>query len=86
MKKLLFILLSVVILLTGCGNPAERGNHDSHNTVWTYDTAITRWPDGTMKIIKIKRWCCYGESIHIIGEDNVAYLLSSCNTILIQLK
>lgn len=80
MKKLLFVL-SVAALLTGCGN------RDMFDTVWSYDTAVTRWPDGTMKTIKIKQWRGYeGEQIQIIGEDGIVYLLSSFNTVLLRSK
>ena len=78
MKKLILIL-SAVALLAGCGN------HDMFDTVWSYDTAVTRWPDGTMKTIKIKQWCGYeGEQLQVIAKDGTVYLLSSFNTVLIR--
>ena len=79
MKKLLFVL-SVTALLVGCGN------RDMFDTVWSYDTAVTRWPDGTMKTIKIRQWRDYpdGEQIQIIDRDGNVYLLSSFNTVLIR--
>jgi hypothetical protein len=80
MKKL-FILPILALGLAGCGNM------DVFDTVLTYDVAITRWPDGTTKTIKIKKWCCYeGEQIQIIDFEGNAYLLNSVNTVLIQVK
>lgn len=80
MKKLLF-LLPLVALLSGCGNL------DLFDTVFTYDTAVTKWPDGTMKTIKIHKWCDYeGEQIQIIGKDGTVYLLSSVNTVLMRTR
>ena len=80
MKKLLFVL-SVAALLTGC-------NRDMFDTVWSYDTAVVRWPDGTMKTIKIKQWRDYpdGEQIQITDRDGNVYLVSSFNTVLIRSK
>lgn len=79
MKKLL-ILPILALGLTGCGNL------DMVDTVFTYDTAITRWPDGTTKTIKIKTWRDYqdGEQIQITDRDGNVYLLSSFNTVLIR--
>ena len=78
MKKLLFVL-SVAALLVGCGN------RDMFDTVWSYDTAVTRWPDGTIKTIKIKQWRGYeGEQLQVIAKDGTVYLLSSFNTVLIR--
>lgn len=79
MKKLL--ILSILALgLTGCDM-----NVDFIDTVWKYDTAITRWPDGSTKVIKIVSWTDYeGEQIQIKGEDGNVYLLNSVNTVLIR--
>lgn len=80
MKKLIF-LLPLVAVLSGCGNL------DLFDTVFTYDTAVTKWPDGTMKTIKIRKWRDYeGEQIQIIGEDGTIYLLSSYNTVLMRTR
>lgn len=80
MKKLLFVL-SVAVLLAGC-------NRDMFDTVWSYDTAVTRWPDGTMKTIKIKQWRDFpdGEQLQITDHDGNVYLVSSFNTVLIRSK
>lgn len=78
MKKL--IMLSVLALgFAGCGNL------DMLDTVFTYDTAITRWPDGTTKTIKIKKWRDYeGEQIQITDYEGNVYLLNSVNTVLVK--
>ena len=81
MKKLLIFPI-LALGLTGCDM-----NVDFIDTVWKYDTAITRWPDGTTKTIKIKKWCDYeGEQIQIIDFEGNVYLLSSVNTVLIRVK
>ena len=52
---------------------------------YTFDTAVIRWPDGTVKEIKIKKWCDYeGEQIQIIGKDGKTYLISMNNAVLIR--
>ena len=78
MKKLLLIF-AIASIFSGC-------NRDMFDTVWLYDTAVTRWPDGTMKTIKIRQWRDYqdGEQIQITAEDGTVYLLSSFNTVLIK--
>lgn len=81
MKRLLIlpiITLGFVACISGC-------NVDIIDTVWKYDTAITRWPDGSTKVIKIRSWKDYeGEQIQITGEDGNVYLLNSVNTVLIR--
>jgi hypothetical protein len=60
-------------------------NRELLDTTWKYDTAVTRWPDGTMKTIKIKSWRdCEGEQIQVTDRNGNVYLLSSFNTILIR--
>lgn len=78
MKKL--ILLSILAFaISGCGNL------DLIDTNYTYHYAITKWPDGTTKTIKIKQWDDYeGEQIQIIATDGTIYLLSMNNTVLIR--
>ncbi len=64
--------------LVGC-------NREIFDMTWKYDTAVTRWPDGSMKTIKIKSWRDYeGEQIQITDHNGNAYLLSSFNTILLK--
>jgi hypothetical protein len=79
MKKLLILPILAACICTGC-------NRDMFDTVWSYDTAVTRWPDGTMKTIKIRQWRDYpdGEQIQITDRDGNVYLLSSFNTVLIR--
>jgi hypothetical protein len=64
--------------LVGC-------NIEIIDTTWKYDTAVTRWPDGSVKTIKIKSWLDYeGEQIQVTDRDGNVYLLSSFNTVLIK--
>lgn len=66
------------VCLIGC-------NREIFDTNWKYDTAVTRWPDGSMKTIKIKSWRDYeGEQIQVTDRDGNVYLLSSFNTVLIK--
>ena len=78
MKKL---IAGIGIALTVCGC----GNCDIFDTNRTYDTALVKWPDGTMKEIAIKQWADYeGEQIQIIGKDGKIYLISMNNAVLIR--
>lgn len=64
--------------LVGC-------NREIFDTTWKYDTAVTRWPDGSMKTIKIKSWKDYeGEQLQVTDREGNVYLLSSFNTVLIK--
>ena len=70
----------------GCNQKANdsnwKGNTDISRCI--VDTAITRWPDGTIKTIKIKHWRGYqGEQILITDYSDNMYLLNSFNTVLI---
>ena len=68
----------ITTCLVGC-------NRELFDTIWKYDTAVTRWPDGTMKTIKIKSWRDYeGEQIQVTDRNGNVYLLSSFNTVLIR--
>lgn len=78
MKKLLILPILASCICTGC-------NREIFDTTWKYDTAVVRWPDGSMKSIKIKSWRDYeGEQIQITDCDGNVYLLSSFNTVLIR--
>ena len=78
MKKLI-AGIGIAAVLCGCGNL------DMLDMNFTYDTAVIRWPDGTMKEIKIKQWRDYeGEQIQIIGKDGKIYLISMNNAVLIR--
>ena len=83
MKKLIIgigIALTIcVFTIRGCGN------RDMFDTNRTYDIALVKWPDGTMKEIAIKQWADYeGEQIQIIGKDGKIYLISMNNAVLIR--
>ena len=78
MKKLI-AGIGIAAVLCGCGNL------DMLDMNFTYDTAVIRWPDGTVKEIKIKQWRDYeGEQIQIIGNDGKTYLFSMNNAVLIR--
>ena len=78
MKKLI-AGIGIAAVLCGCGNL------DMLDMNFTYDTAVIRWPDGSVKEIKIKQWRDYeGEQIQIIGKDGKTYLISMNNAVLIR--
>ena len=78
MKKLI-AGIGIAAVLCGCGNL------DVFDRNYTFDTAVIRWPDGTVKEIKIKQWRDYaGEQIQIIGKDGKIYLISMYNAVLIR--
>ena len=81
MKKTIAAIVTAGVLTTcllGC-------NRELLDTTWKYDTAVTRWPDGSMKTIKIKSWRDYeGEQIQVTDRNGNVYLLSSFNTVLIR--
>ena len=78
MKKLI-AGIGIAAALCGCGN------FDMLDMNYTFDTAVIRWPDGTMKEIKIKQWRDYdGEQIQIIAKDGKTYLVSMNNAVLIR--
>ena len=78
MKKLI-AGIGIAAVLCGCGNL------DMLDMNFTYDTAVIRWPDGSVKEIKIKQWRAYeGEQIQIIGNDGKTYLVSMNNAVLIR--
>lgn len=78
MKKILATCV-LALGLAGCGNI------DLLDTNFTFDKAITKWPDGSVKEIPIKQWRDYeGEQIQIIAEDGTVYLLSMNSTVLVR--
>ena len=78
MKKLI-AGIGIAAVLCGCGNL------DMFDMNYTFDTAVIRWPDGTLKEINIKKWCDYeGEQIQIISKDGKTYLISMNNAVLIR--
>ena len=78
MKKLLLSLF-MALLLTGCGNSTII------DTNYTYDKAIIKMPDGTVKEFRILRWADYedGDQIQITDTDGNIYLVHSMNCVLI---
>lgn len=78
MKKL---ITGIAIAITACGC----GNLDILDTNFTYDVALVKWPDGTVKEIQVKQWSDYGgEQVQVIGKDGAIYLISMDNAVLIQ--
>lgn len=81
MKKIIAILLltTLAVCFTGCGNK------DLFDTVYTYDTAIIKMPDGSAKEIEVDQWRDYeGEQMQIIAKDGTVYLVNSVNCVLIR--
>lgn len=78
MKKL---IAGIAIAIAACGC----GNLDILDTNFTYDVALVKWPDGTMKEIQVKQWSDYeGEQVQVIGKDGAIYLISMNNAVLIR--
>ena len=78
MKKL---IAGIAIAIAACGC----GNLDILDTNFTYDVALVKWPDGTMKEIQVKQWSHYeGEQVQVIGKDGAIYLISMNNAVLIR--
>jgi hypothetical protein len=92
MKKLLFILLAflflifILLAIPSCGNRNAGEFWTDGLTVNTFDYAIVRFPDGTIKTIAIKSWSDYsdGEQILIQTYSDEYYLINSFNCILVQ--
>lgn len=75
----LIIVVAMGFALTGCGNK------DMLDTVYTYNYALVKFPDGTSEKIDIKQWRDYdGEQIQIRGKNGNTYLLNSVNCVLVQ--
>jgi hypothetical protein len=75
---IVFTVFMIPVLCTGF-------NRNIFDTNYTFDVAITRMPDGTQKVIKIKKWLDYeGEQVQITATDGTIYLLSMNNTVLIK--
>ena len=78
MKKL---VAGIAIAIAACGC----GNLDILDTNFTYDVALVKWPDGTVKEIQVKQWSDYeGEQVQVIGKDGAIYLISMNNAVLIR--
>lgn len=75
---IVFTVFMIPVLCTGF-------NFDPYYRNYTYNVAITRMPDGTQKVIKIKKWRDYdSEQVQIFATDGTIYLLSMHNTVLIR--
>lgn len=60
-------------------------NREVFDTNYVFNRALISWPDGTMKELKIQKWCDYeGEQIQIRATDGKVYLISSLNAVLIR--
>ena len=76
---ILFIsCLAYAISINGC-------NRQIVDINYKFNTAYVKWPDGSVKTIKIAKWRDYdGEQIQIISEDGKVYLVSSVNAVLVK--
>lgn len=79
MRKLIIgLALACTAGLCGC-------NQEIFDTNLKFNRALVKWPDGTMKELKIYKWCDYeGEQIQIRATDGKVYLISSLNAVLIR--
>ena len=80
MKRIIVMLLAlmtVVALFTGCGNK------DIFDTVYTFDEAILRLPDGTVISGEVQSWKDYEGDQLQIKIDGVTYLVHSSQVVLI---
>lgn len=72
------VVVACTATLCGC-------NQEIFDTNLKYTRALVKWPDGTMKELKIHKWCDYeGEQIQIRATDGKVYLVSSLNAVLIR--
>lgn len=77
MKKI-FIGTCIILGLSGCGNRCE------FDINYTFNKAYVRWPDGTLKVISIKKWRDYSSGqIQIFSQDGKIYRISSINSVLV---
>lgn len=79
MRKLIIgLALACTAGLCGCNREIIDTNH-------RFTRAIVKWPDGTVKELKIYKWADYpGEQIQIRAMDGKVYLISSINAVLIR--
>lgn len=78
-KKLIAvtILCAMLFALTGC-------NKDMFDTVYTYDRAIIKLPNGDIVEGKVTNWTDYGDGDQIqVKIDGKTYLVHSTNVTLI---
>lgn len=82
MKRKILALCLAVSMMFGL---ASCGNYDTFDFVYTYNYAVVKWPDGSVKEIEIRSWTDYeGEQIQITDINGTVYLLSSVNCVLIK--
>lgn len=78
MKKLIFGLAIACCVIFCSG-----WNKQIFDWNYTFNTAYVKWPDGTMKTLKLKSWKDYeGEQIQLIDVSGTVYLVSSINCVL----
>ncbi len=78
MKKLIVCtaILGGAILCSGWNKQIFDFDYD-------FKTAYIKWPDGTMKVLKIKSWKDYeGEQLQLKDTAGNVYLVSSINCVL----
>ena len=79
MKKLVMVsVLGIgLVLLGACGNK------QFFDTTYTFNYAMVKLPDGTIKKGKVATWDDYeGEQLQIKFEDGTTVLVNSTNTVL----
>jgi len=77
-KMLIVILLAAILLLlcAGCNRPV-------FDTVWTFDRAQIRMPDGTVVSGAVEAWRDFEDGDMLqVGIDGVTYLTHSANVLL----
>ena len=82
MKKIaaLALVIALIVGLTACGNQMFL------DTVYTFDTAIIKMPDGEVLTVEIEKWSDYedGDQLQIIAKDGTVYLVHSTNCVLVR--
>ena len=78
MKKKIALLLCISAI--AIGGVAGCGNKDMFDTVYTYDYAIIKLPNGEVVEGKVETWCDYedGEQLQV-KINGVTYLTDSLN-------
>ena len=79
MKKLVMVsVLGIgLVLLGACGNK------QFFDTTYTFNYAMVKLPDGTIKKCKVATWDDYeGEQLQIKFEDGTTVLVNSTNAVL----
>ena len=82
MKRIIaaIVLIFMIIALVACGNM------DMLDTVYTFNYAIIKMPNGTTETVEIKRWLDFdtGDQIQITATDGTIYLVHSSNCVLVK--